>query len=108
MSEFDLKIKEFIEELGGFAETAERTLAEIEKDLLGNKEKFSVFFERMVAIRGTAQQLNLPAVAQIAKLGEEISVKARTAETRPQIRKCVGSLWDALTTIKYLLEHYTD
>ena len=62
----------------------------------------------MVAIRGTAQQLNLPAVAQIAKLGEEISVKARTAETRPQIRKCVGSLWDALTTIKYLLEHYTD
>jgi len=108
MSDFDLKLRDFIDELGGFAKTAENTLAEIEKDLLGNKHKFSVFFERMVAIRGTAQQLNLPDVARIAQLGEEISVKAATAETRAQIRKCVGSLWDALTTIKYLLEHYTE
>lgn len=104
----DEKIKDFIAELAGFAATAENTLSEIEKDLLGNKSLFSVFFQRMVAIRGTAQQLNLPEIAKIAGLGEEIAVKAQAAELRPQIRKCVGALWDALTTVKYLLEHYTE
>lgn len=104
----DAKIKEFIAELSGFAETAETTLSEIEQDLLGNKGLFSVFSQRMIAIRGTAQQLNLPHIAEIAGLGEEIAVKGASAETRPQIRKCIGSLWDALTTIKYLLEHYTE
>jgi hypothetical protein len=62
----------------------------------------------MVAIRGTAKQLQLGEVAMIAGLGEEIAIKAASAETRPQIRKCVGALWDALTTVKYLLEHYTE
>ena len=102
------KIKEFVAELSGFAHTAEETLGTIEKDLEGNKKLFSVFAERMVAIRGTAQQLNLPHIAHIAGLGEEISIKGTTAETRPQIRKCVGSLWDALSTVKYLLEHHTE
>ena len=58
---------------------------------------FSVFSERMLAIRGTALQLNLAHIAHIAQLGEEIAIKGCTAETRPQIRKCVGALWDALT-----------
>ncbi len=31
-----------------------------------------------------------------------------TAESRAHIRKCLGSLWDALTTIKYLLVHYEE
>jgi hypothetical protein len=62
----------------------------------------------MFAIRGTAQQLSLPHIAHIAGLGEEISIKATTAETRAQIRKCVGALSDALSTVKYLLEHHTE
>jgi hypothetical protein len=100
------KLKEFIGELGGFAQTAEDTLKKIEGDLEGNKGLFSVFQERMLTIRGTAQQLGIPNIADLAGLGEEIAVKGAQAQARPQIRKCVGSLWDALTTIKYLLEHY--
>jgi hypothetical protein len=100
------KIFEFISELSGFAKTAEETLTAIEDDLDGNKSLFSVFSERMLTIRGTAQQLQLPHIAKIAGLGEEISIKGTTAQTRPQIRKCVGSLWDALSTVKFLLEHH--
>lgn len=102
------KIQEFINELSGFAKIAEDTLTTIENDLEGNKNLFSVFSERMVAIRGTAQQLHLPHIANIAGLSEEISIKGTTAETRAQIRKCVGCLWDALSTVKHLLEHYTE
>jgi hypothetical protein len=102
------KIQEFIQELSGFASVAEDTLNEIGKDLEGNKGQFSVFSEKMVAIRGTAQQLRLPHLAEIAGLGEEIAIKGCTAQSRPHIRKCVGSLWDALTTVKYLLEHYSE
>ena len=99
-------IQEFVDELSGFAVTAERTLDEIEKDLEGNKNLFAVFSERMFAIRGTAQQLELHHVAEIAGLGEEIAIKGQTAKTRAQVRKCVGSLWDALTTVKHLLVNH--
>lgn len=102
------RIKEFIQELNGFAATAESTLSSIEKDPHGNKGLFSVFSERMFAIRGAAQQLSLPHIALIAGLGEEIAIKGTTAGSRPQIRKCVGSLWDALTTVKYLLHHHEE
>jgi hypothetical protein len=102
------KIQDFIAELSGFAQTAEDTLKQIEADMLANKGLFSVFTARMFAIRGTAQQLALPHIANIAGLGEEIAIKAAAADTRPQIRKAVGALWDALTTVKYLLEHYTE
>jgi hypothetical protein len=103
-----VNIQSFIDELNGFAKTAEDTLSTIEKDLETNKGMFSVFSERMLAIRGTALQLNLAHIAHIAQLGEEIAIKGCTAETRPQIRKCVGALWDALTTVKYLLEHHAE
>src|SRR4051812_37505383 len=101
-----LKVQEFVHELSAFASTAEGTLATIEEDLEANKGMFSVFSERMFAIRGTTQQLGFPRIAEIAGLGEEIALKAVHAETRAQIRKCVGSLWDALTSIKYMLTHY--
>jgi hypothetical protein len=99
-------IQEFLNELNGFAETAEKTLKTIEENLEGNKAQFSVFSERMFTIRASAQQLELPEIAKIAGLGEEIAIKGATAETRAQIRKCVGSLWDALSTVKYMLENH--
>lgn len=102
------EIQEFINELSGFAKTAEDTLSKIESNLETNKGLFSVFSDKMLAIRGTAQQLDLTHIAEIAGMGEEIAIKGTSAKTRPQIRKCVGSLWDALTTVKYLLEHYTE
>lgn len=106
MSENSQDIKSFINELSEFAHTAEETLTKIEKDKEANRGLFSVFSEKMFAIRGTAQQLNLAEIAEIAELGEEIAVKGTGAETRPQVRKCIGSLWDALTTVKYLLVHH--
>jgi hypothetical protein len=100
------QLQEFIDELGSFAKTAEETLKKIEADMEGNKGLFSVFSERMLTIRGTAQQLAFPEIAKLAALGEEIAVKGSQATTRPHIRKCVGALWDALTTIKHLLIHH--
>ena len=102
------KIEEFIQELSGFAQTAENTLTLIESDMESKKNEFEFFANKMFAIRGTAQQLNLPHIAHIAGLGEEISIKAQNADSRPKIRKCIGSLWDALGTIKYLLQHPAD
>ena len=99
------KIQEFAKELSGFAAVAEATLSQIEADKEGKRELFSVFAERMFAIRGTADQLSLPHISKIAGLGEEIAEKGRGIATRAQVRKCVGALWDALTTVKHLLEH---
>ena len=100
-----LQIKQFIEELSGFAASAEEVLGQIEADMEANRGKFDIFARMMLTIRGTAQQLGFPRVAEIARLGEEIAVKAVTAESRPQIRKCIGSLWDVLTTVKHLIVH---
>lgn len=102
------KLKQFVQELSGFATTAESTLKKIEEDKSKNKGLFSVFSERMFAIRGTALQLNMPHIAHIAGLGEEIAIKGTTADSNPKIRKCIGSLWDALTTVKFLIENNTN
>lgn len=99
------KLKEFAQELAGFAHTAESTLSQIEADKEGKRELFGVFAERMFAIRGTADQLQLANISKIAGLGEEIAEKGRGIATRAQVRKCVGALWDALTTVKHLLDH---
>jgi hypothetical protein len=96
------------DEMTGFAATAEETLKKIEADLEGNKGMFSVFSERMFTIRGTAQQLGLDHIAKLAGLGEELAIKGTTAPSRPHIRKCVGALWDAVTTIKYILVNHED
>lgn len=99
------EMQSFIAELSGFAQIAEDTLKRIEQNMDRNKSEFQIFAEKMFTIRGTAQQLNLPHIAHIAGLGEEIAQKGTVAESRAQVRKCVGSLWDTLTTVKFLLEH---
>jgi len=103
--ERDQKLKEFVTELAGFAKDAEHALKRIEADPHGNKGEFNHFSEMMFAIRGTSMQLELPAVAEVAGLGEEIAVKGPTIEKGALIKKCVAALWDALTTVKYMLEH---
>lgn len=101
----DSRLKEFISELAGFASEAQKTLSTIELDPHGNKSEFALFTEMMIAIRGTALQLGMPEITDMASFGEEISVKALTLERGSQIKKCVAALWDALTTIKFLLEN---
>jgi len=100
-----MNISDFIEELNGFAVMAEETLDCIEKDQDGNTHLFSVFSEKMFTIKGTAQQLGLGNIADFASMAEEIAIKGAKAPSRAHVRKCIGCLWDALTTIKYLLEH---
>ena len=99
------KLKDFVAELTGFARDAESALKRIESDPHGNKGEFTHFSEMMFAIRGTSMQLQLDAVAEIAGFGEEIAVKGPAIEKGALIKKCVAALWDALTTVKYMLEH---
>ena len=105
MSTQDQKLKEFVDELSGFAITAEEVLKKIESDKHGNKNEFNKFSQWMLTIRGTALQLGFKRVAEVAGLGEEIALKGTTAETGGQIRKCIGSLWDTLTSVKWLIQH---
>lgn len=100
------KIQDFMNELSIFAASAENALSEIEKDPETNRGQFALFSGKMFDIRGTAQQLELENIAHLASLGEEIALKGAESDSRPKIRKCVGALWDALTTVKYLLKHY--
>lgn len=108
MSDVDQKhLQTFITELEGFAVTAEAALKKIEADPEANRSEFSFFSERMFVIRGTSQQLGFSHIARFAEMGEEIALKAVTAPSRAHVRKCVGALWDTLTTIKHLLvEHH--
>lgn len=99
------KLREFIDELSGFTASCEECLKKLEQDPHGNKHLFEDFSEWMFTIRGTAQQLGLPSIAEIAGLGEEIALKGPSVEKGSQIKKCVGALWDTLTTVKYMLEH---
>jgi hypothetical protein len=99
------RLQEFIRELSGFAVEAEESLNKIANGESEAATEFTAFSQRMIAIRGTAQQLELTDIAHIAGLGEEISVKAAAATSAHQIRKCMSSLWDALTTVKYIIEN---
>ncbi len=100
------KLAEFVADLEGFAVRAEETLKRIESDLEGNRHLFSVFSESMFTIRGTALQLGFPHIADIAALGEELAIKGKGATQRAHIRRCVAALWDAQTTVKYLILHH--
>jgi hypothetical protein len=99
-----LQLDEFIQELSGFASLAEASLSAIEADA-EPAAQFAYFGAQMIAIRGTADQLHLPEVSRIAGLGEEISVKASAVTQRNRARRYVSSLWDALTTVRFMLEH---
>jgi chemotaxis protein histidine kinase CheA len=104
-NERETKLKDFIAELSGFASDAEKALKEIEADPHGNKGKFDQFSEMMIAIRGTSAQLGFSTIAEMAGLGEELAVKGPAIEKGSMIKKCVAALWDALTTVKYMLEN---
>ena len=101
----DLKLKDFSKELAVYALDAEHSLQKVEADPHGNSGEFGRFSQVMIAIRGTSVQLGLPAIAEMAGLGEEISIKLPTVQRGSQIKKGVSALWDALTTLKFMLEN---
>lgn len=95
----------FIRELSGFARQAEQDLNAISAEDGLPESRLGNFSEQMIAIRGTADQLGFPRISRIAGLGEEIAVKASAITRRGQMRRYLTSLWDALTTVKFMLEH---
>jgi hypothetical protein len=104
----DSRIAEFIKELSGAAIRAEHNLNQAAKDSSEDTETFKQFSEEMIAIRGTAEQLGFPEIANIAGLGEEIAIKGAEATKRHQKRKCMACLWDTVTTVKFMVSHPTE
>jgi len=100
---------EFIKELKDFSVTAEATLSKLESSDESHpderRELFGKFSIWMLTIRGTADQLSFPDISILAGLGEEIAAKGAVSNKGHQQKKCISSLWDALTTIKFLIEN---
>ena len=104
--DFKKELESFIREMGRFRSQAEQTLDLIEKDLSHSQPHFAIFSEQMIAIRGMALQLKLDKIVKFSELGEEIAIKSSSNEAgTSELRRSVGCLWDAITTIKFLLEH---
>lgn len=100
------QLAEFRKELATFAVEAQQILDQLEADPGRRGERLSQFAGWMLTIRGTSEQLGIPNVAQVATLGEEIA--ARAAEARSSLqRKATAALWDAVTTVKVLLDQET-
>ena len=99
-----MNLNTFLAELKVMNEVAEKTLKDLEVDLNKKRDLFAVFSEQMLAIRGTAQQLNLGDIAEFAALGEEISIRAVKAKKISLLRRSMDALWDVLTTVKLLVE----
>jgi hypothetical protein len=102
MTKCAAELQEFREELAGFARQAEQVLDEVDADPAQRSGKLHLFAEWMLTIRGTSEQLGIPNVAEVARLGEEIAAKAVTARSSHQ-RKATAALWDVVTTVKVLL-----
>jgi len=101
----DEMMDDFVSEMEGFNEVAQKALDFIKRDMVGHRKIFRIFSDKMFMIRGTAQQLGLDHIVDITYLAEEIAVKAEVTDKRPQLRRVIGCLWDAMSTTKYLLEH---
>lgn len=101
------KIANFIKDLSTVAVNAEEKLNLAEIQFPDNADTFVKFSEEMVAIRGTAEQLNFKTIATIAGLGEEIAIKGAIITSRHQKRKCMTCLWDTVTTVKFMVSHPT-
>jgi hypothetical protein len=96
----------FLSEMGVFIQTADAALTSIASDPQRTPQLLESFAEWMVGIRGTALQLGYSRVSELAGLGEEIAIRAAEPGTsRALLRKSVGCLWDALTTLRYALSH---
>lgn len=99
-----VRIEAFLSELGVFVSAAEAALEQIQSDPTAGGDRLGVFSQMMFAIRGSAQQLGLARISSLAELGEEIALKAQSSTSRPHVRKAVAALWDALTTVRHLIQ----
>jgi chemotaxis protein histidine kinase CheA len=91
-------------ELAQFVVAVEKLLEEVEKDNTRTKN-FVPVAEKLDTVKGNARQMNLTKIADLAELAEELAVKGAVATKRPVVRKVVGALWDAITTLNHMLGH---
>lgn len=69
------------------------------------KEDLSAVCGLLFLIRGTARAFGYFQIAYIAGLGEDIAIYGVNPRNRGEFRKCVGSVWDVLTTLEYLIQN---
>lgn len=98
------QLNEACRELARSVVIVEKLLKEVETDL-SKTANFGPVAERLDTIKGDARQMNLTKIADLAEVAEELAVKGAKAEKRPIVRKVVGALWDAITTLNHMLDH---
>jgi chemotaxis protein histidine kinase CheA len=97
-------LTEACRELAQFVVAVEKLLEEVEKDNT-RTSNFVPVAEKLDTVKGNARQMNLTKIADLAELAEELAVKGAVATKRPVVRKVVGALWDAITTLNHMLGH---
>jgi hypothetical protein len=101
------QLRELCFELGRTVNEAGTLLSQVEKDysLIGN---FIFIAEKLVKLKGDSRQMGLTKVGDLAEIAEELAIKGSTASQRPHIRRVVGALWDAVTTLHYILDQVSN
>jgi hypothetical protein len=99
---------DFFAQLKELTLVAREKLAALEASPEEGTQNLSSVRELMFAIRGTAQQASFPQIAYLSGLGEDVAYLAESKPSGSRLRKCIGSMWDVLTTLDYMIERTTD
>jgi hypothetical protein len=67
------------------------------------KEDLQQVCDIMLLIRGMALMSGCYQIAHIAELGEDIAAVGQHPKNASNRRKCIGSVWDVVTTLDYLI-----
>jgi hypothetical protein len=67
------------------------------------KEDLQQVCDLMLLIRGMALMSGCYQIAHIAELGEDIAAVGQHPKNSSNRRKCIGSVWDVVTTLDYLI-----
>jgi hypothetical protein len=67
------------------------------------KEDLQQVCDLMLLIRGMALMSGCYQIAHIAELGEDIAAVGQHPKNSSNRRKCIGSVWDVVTTLDHLI-----
>jgi hypothetical protein len=72
------------------------------------EKNLSAVSELMFLIRGTSLQFGFFQLALLARLAEDVARYALSEGKARTTRKCIDGIWDALTTLEYMLANGVD
>lgn len=98
------KVLIFAEIVGCFSSLSSEVLARVDAGTETSSCFLTIIHQQMLSIHETALRLDLADIAKIAGLAVQVSVAAHGARTNYQVRRCHDSLWDAVTTVRFMLE----